>query len=67
MGCSDSDYHLLRSLQNFLDGKTFASNRHVKMKLDEFFANKDQKFSEGGINHVPIKKVARGAKSKWGT
>ncbi|GFU33045.1 mariner Mos1 transposase [Trichonephila clavipes] len=41
-----SDYYLFRSLQNFLDGKTFTSNEEVKNHLDQFFASKDQKFYE---------------------
>ncbi|GFV10856.1 histone-lysine N-methyltransferase SETMAR [Trichonephila clavipes] len=44
-----SDYYLFRSLQNFLDGKTFTSNEEVKNHLDQFFASKDQKFYERGI------------------
>ncbi|XP_046831404.1 histone-lysine N-methyltransferase SETMAR-like [Vespa crabro] len=44
-----SDYYLFRSLQNFLDGKTFASNEEVKNHLDQFFASKDQKFYEREI------------------
>ncbi|GFT57266.1 histone-lysine N-methyltransferase SETMAR [Trichonephila clavipes] len=47
-----SDYYLFRSLQNFLDGKTFTSNE-VKNHLDQFFANKDQKFYERGIMLLP--------------
>ncbi|GFX80654.1 histone-lysine N-methyltransferase SETMAR [Trichonephila clavipes] len=39
------DYYLFRSLQNFLDGKTFTSNE-VKNHLDQFIASKDQKFYE---------------------
>jgi [histone H3]-lysine36 N-dimethyltransferase SETMAR len=39
-----SDYYLFRSLQNFLDGKTFTSNEEVKHHLDQFFASKEQKF-----------------------
>ncbi|GFY02127.1 histone-lysine N-methyltransferase SETMAR [Trichonephila clavipes] len=44
-----SDYYLFRSLQNFLDGKTFTSNEKVENHLDQFFASKDQKFYERGI------------------
>ena len=38
-----SDYYLFRSLQNFLDGKTFTSNEEVKNHLNQFFASKEQK------------------------
>nr|APL98298.1 putative DD34D transposase [Bactrocera tryoni] len=48
-----SDYYLFRSLQNFLDGRTFTSNQDVKNHLDQFFACKDQKFYERGINLLP--------------
>ncbi|GFX97709.1 mariner Mos1 transposase [Trichonephila clavipes] len=48
-----SDYYLLRSLQNSLDGKTFTSNEEVKNHLDQFFASKDQKFYERGIMLLP--------------
>ncbi|GFU46632.1 histone-lysine N-methyltransferase SETMAR [Trichonephila clavipes] len=47
-----SDYYLFRSLQNFLDGKTFTSNE-VKNHPDQFFARKDQKFYERGIMLLP--------------
>ncbi|GFS47988.1 histone-lysine N-methyltransferase SETMAR [Trichonephila clavipes] len=48
-----SDYYLLRSLQKFLEGKTFTSNEEVKNHLDQFFASKDQKFYERGIMLLP--------------
>ena len=35
-----SDYHLFRSLQNHLNGKTFDSNDAVKNELIQFFASK---------------------------
>ncbi|GFV73641.1 histone-lysine N-methyltransferase SETMAR [Trichonephila clavipes] len=48
-----SDYYLFRSLQNFLDGKTFTLNEEVKNHLDQFFANEDKKFYERGIMLLP--------------
>ncbi|GFW63286.1 histone-lysine N-methyltransferase SETMAR [Trichonephila clavipes] len=48
-----SDYYLFRSLQIFLDGKTFTSNEEVKNHLDQFFAIKDQTFYERGIMLLP--------------
>ncbi|KOC60026.1 Histone-lysine N-methyltransferase SETMAR [Habropoda laboriosa] len=48
-----SDYYLFRSLQNFLDGKTFTSNEDVKNHLNQFFASKDQNFYERGIMLLP--------------
>lgn len=44
---------LFRSLQNFLDGKTFTSNEDVKNHLNQFFASKDQNFYERGIMLLP--------------
>ena len=42
-------YHLFRSLQNHLNGKTFNSNKAVKDELIQFFASKNQTFYESGI------------------
>ncbi|GFU79175.1 mariner Mos1 transposase [Trichonephila clavipes] len=50
-----SDYYLLRSLQNYLDGKIFTSNEEVKNHLDQFFASKDQNFYERGTMLLPEK------------
>jgi len=36
-----SDFHLFRSLQNSLNGKTFASEDLIKQHLDKFLAEKD--------------------------
>ena len=44
-----SDYHLFRSLQNHLNGKTFDPYEAVKNKLIQFFASKNQTFYESGI------------------
>ena len=44
-----SDYHLFRSLQNHLNGKTFDSNDAVKNELIQFFASENQNFYESGI------------------
>ena len=45
-----SDYYLCRSLQNFLDGRTFTSKQDVKNHLNLFFVTKDQKFYEASIS-----------------
>lgn len=39
-----SDYHLFRSLQNSLNGKTFDSLDEAKIHLDRFFESKDAIF-----------------------
>ena len=44
-----SGYHLFRSLQNHLNGKTFDRNEAVKNELIQFFASKNQTFYERGI------------------
>jgi len=48
-----SDFHLFRSLQNSLNGKTFASEDLIKQHLDKFLAEKDGKFYERGIMKLP--------------
>ena len=48
-----SDCHLLRSLQNFLNGTSCSSNQEVKKHLSQFSAGKDQNFHERGINLLP--------------
>jgi len=48
-----SDFHLFRSLQNSLNGKTFASEDLIKQHLDKFLAEKDRKFYERGIMKLP--------------
>ena len=48
-----SDYYLFRSLQNFLNGKTFNNDEAVKSNLFQFSADKDQKFYERGIMKSP--------------
>jgi len=44
-----SDFHLFRSLQNSLRGKTFDSDEAVNRHLVQFFADKDRSFYEQGI------------------
>ena len=44
-----SDYHLLRSLPNHLNGKTFDLNEDVKNELIQFFSSKNQTFYESVI------------------
>ena len=44
-----SNYHLFRSLQNHLNGKTFDSNEAVKNELIQLFSSKNLTFYESGI------------------
>ena len=44
-----SDYHLFRSLQNFLNGKKLANKRAAENHVAKFFATKPQKFYTDGI------------------
>ncbi|EFN85435.1 Histone-lysine N-methyltransferase SETMAR, partial [Harpegnathos saltator] len=44
-----SDYHLFRSLQNCMNGKTLKDEEAVRKHLDWFFADKSQTFYERGI------------------
>jgi len=41
-----SDYHLFRSVQNSLNGKTFGNDEAIKSHLVQFFADRGQKFYE---------------------
>ena len=50
-----SDFHLFRSLQNSLNGKSFSSLEDCKRHLDQFFTQKDKKFWEDGIMKLPEK------------
>ena len=47
---ASSDYCLFWYLQNFLNVRNFTSSQDVKNHLNQFFASKDQKFYERGIN-----------------
>jgi len=47
------DYHLFRSLQNFLNGKNFDSLEACKNHLEQFIAQKDVKFWENEIMKLP--------------
>ena len=50
-----SDFHLLQSLQNSLNGKNFNSLEDYNRHLEQFFAQKDKKFWEDGIMKLPGK------------
>ena len=49
------DLHLIRSLQNFLNGKNFHSLENCKRHLEQLFAQKDKKFWEDVIMKLPLK------------
>lgn len=48
-----SHYHLFHSLQNSLNQKTFNSLEECEKHLEQFFAEKDEKFWEDGIMKLP--------------
>lgn len=48
-----SDYHLFRSLQDFLDGKRFTDYDNVKKGVSEFFDSKSTDFYRAGIEQLP--------------
>lgn len=50
-----SDYHLFRSLQNSLNGVKLDSKEACENHLDQFFAQKPQKFFNDGIMALPGK------------
>ena len=49
------DFHLFRSLQNFLNGKHFNSLEDCKGHLEQIFAQKNKKFWEDGNMKLPGK------------
>lgn len=48
-----SDFHLFRSLENFLQGKSYSSEDDVKTDLLLFFRSKDSDFWKKGIMDLP--------------
>lgn len=48
-----SDYHLFRSLQNFLNGKQFTNDNAIKSYLVQFSADRDEDFYNRGISKLP--------------
>jgi histone-lysine N-methyltransferase SETMAR len=48
-----TDYHLFRSLSNYLRDKTFDDENDIKMELLNFFDQKSQDFYESGIMSLP--------------
>ncbi|CAK9798994.1 Histone-lysine N-methyltransferase SETMAR [Anthophora plagiata] len=50
-----SDFHLFRSLQNFLNGKKFDSMEACKNYVDQFIAQKDAIFWKNGIHKLPYR------------
>ena len=47
-----TDYHLFRSLQNFLGGQSFENLEHIENAVLTFFRNKEASFYERGIEHL---------------
>ena len=47
------EYHLFRSLEHFLSGKTFRDTDEVKTALSQFFASKQASFYKEGIENLP--------------
>ena len=50
-----SDFHLIQSLQNSLNGKSFNSLEDCKRHMEQFFAQKHKTFWEEGITKLPEK------------
>ncbi|EFN76526.1 Histone-lysine N-methyltransferase SETMAR, partial [Harpegnathos saltator] len=48
-----SDYHLFRSLQNYLNGKNFDSLEALKNGVSSFFESKPRSFYDRGIRMLP--------------
>ena len=47
-----SDFHLFRSLQNLLNGKSFNAQEDLQTELFEYLCEKDQSFFESGIKKL---------------
>ena len=54
------DFHLLRLLQNSLNGKSFNSLVEVKNHLEKFFAEKRERFWKDGIFKLPEREMKKG-------
>ena len=48
-----TDFHLFRSLSNYLKKLNFDNSNHLKMTLDTFFINKTPEFYDSGVNKFP--------------
>jgi histone-lysine N-methyltransferase SETMAR len=48
-----SDYHLFRSIQNYLNRKKFNNTDEVNSAISEFFASKPPQFYRNGIEKLP--------------
>jgi histone-lysine N-methyltransferase SETMAR len=48
-----TDYHLYRSLSNYLREKKFDEENDLKIDLVSFFGQKSQGFYKGGILSLP--------------
>lgn len=49
---SPTDYHLFRSLSNFLANQHFTNDNDVRIELDRFFASKNSDFYSRGMNSL---------------
>ncbi|KOX70940.1 hypothetical protein WN51_03369 [Melipona quadrifasciata] len=52
-GLAPTDYHLFCSLQNFLNGKTFNSEKQVNRAVENFFQSEPITFYKEGIDKLP--------------
>ncbi|CAF1471208.1 unnamed protein product, partial [Adineta ricciae] len=50
-----TDYHLFRSLSNYLSEKKFDDKNDLRTELANFFAQKSQDFYEHGIFSIPTR------------
>jgi histone-lysine N-methyltransferase SETMAR len=50
-----TDYHLFRSLQHFLAGKTFKTKEDIEESIGLFFSSKPIEFFEHGIEQLPMR------------
>lgn len=48
-----SDFHLFRSMQNFLAGKIYKTKMEIKNDIDSYISSKSEKFFSSGIKKLP--------------
>ena len=52
---SQTDYHLFRNLNNFLQGNIFNSQQAVETAFQVFIGSRSPRFYAKGINELPLK------------
>lgn len=48
-----SDFHLFRSMQNFISGKIYKTKVEIKNDIDSYIPSKSEEFFSSGIKKLP--------------